>query len=148
MIIRTANLEDQMQITDCVNKAYEPYIERIGKKPAPMLDDYNTSIKNKHVYVADDGEIVVGIIVLIPQKDHMHLGNLAVLPSKQNKGIGGQLIKFGERLAASAGYQQLRLFTNELMHENITIYKKYGYSEIDRKTEDGYNRVFFVKVIK
>jgi hypothetical protein len=37
LTIRQARHEDQRAIVDCIQAAYTRYIERIGKKPAPML---------------------------------------------------------------------------------------------------------------
>ncbi len=39
----------------------------------------------------------------------------------------------------------LKLYTNEVMLENIAIYSHLGYVEVDRKTEDDYKRIFLRK---
>lgn len=143
--IRIAELKDEEQIIECINSSYEKYVDRIGKKPAPMLADYNPKIQDGCVYVVDQDSIIIGLIILIPKSDYLYLGNLAVHPSMQGKGIGRQLMKYAETLAVSSGFSKIRLFTNEKMYENLIIYKKYGYSETERKTENGYNRVYFIK---
>lgn len=40
------------------------------------------------------------------------------------------------------------LYTNELMSENIELYKKLGYRETERKTEQGYQRVYMSKALR
>ena len=145
ILIRIANIKDEDKIIDCIKCSYEKYIKRMGKKPAPMLDEYKSKIRSKYVHVVDKGNRIIGVIVLIPKKDHFYLGNLAVHPSEQRKGVGRQLMNYAEKLAVSSGFSAIHLFTNELVHETISIYRKYGYLEIDRKTENGYNRVYFVK---
>ncbi len=147
MHIRIANLEDEEKIVQCINNAYEKYIERIGKKPAPMLDDYQPKILDKCVHIVERGGRVMGIIILIPKANHLYLGNLAVHPSEQRKGIGKLLMNYAEKLAISLDLPEIRLFTNEAMFENISIYKKYDYLEVERKAENGYNRVYFVKYL-
>jgi len=146
--IRTATLADESQIVDCINRSYEKYIKRIGKKPAPMLVDYTGKILQGHVYVAEKDHTILGITILVPAVDHLYLGSLSVMPEMQGKGIGKQLIGFAENLSRELGLPEIRLFTNEKMYENISIYRRLGYLETERKNEDGYRRVYFKKVLK
>ncbi|MEQ9160672.1 MAG: hypothetical protein RLO10_10775 [Roseovarius indicus] len=39
----------------------------------------------------------------------------------------------------------MQLYTNEKMVANLSIYPHLGYAETDRRTEDGFNRVYFEK---
>jgi len=75
----------------------------------------------------------------------MHLENVAVLPHHAGQGIGKQLINHVESQAVAGGLDRVELYTNEMMHENITMYPLLGYVETERKTQDGFNRVFFSK---
>ncbi len=145
--IRVAKPEDEKMVIDCVNDSYTKFISRIGKKPAPMLDNYQYKISKELVHVFEEKGKIVGIIVLVPRPDHLYLGNLAVSPDYQGKGIGRQLMLHAESVTKSHGLPEIRLFTNELMYENLAIYSKYGYLETDRKTENGYKRVYFSKKI-
>ncbi|MCP3849863.1 MAG: N-acetyltransferase, partial [Gammaproteobacteria bacterium] len=78
--IREAVLSDAGEIQNCVQEAYQHYIERIGKPPGPMLDDYAEVIKSHLVYVAEsDG--VVGVLVLMKSENRFLLDNVAVDPS-------------------------------------------------------------------
>lgn len=40
MVVRPAKPQDAPGIAACVCEAYVHYIERIGKQPGPMLEDY------------------------------------------------------------------------------------------------------------
>ena len=42
---------------------------------------------------------------------------------------------------------ELRLYTHELMVENIALYQRLGYREVERRQEDGFRRVFMRKPI-
>jgi len=46
------------------------------------------------------------------------------------------------------GLSHIELYTNEMMYENRTMYPKLGYVETGRKTQAGFNRVFFSKVVE
>jgi hypothetical protein len=50
-------------VRDLVERTYTLYVERIGRRPAPMDDDYDKKTQQGQVFVADNGAIV-GIIVL------------------------------------------------------------------------------------
>ncbi len=116
--IREAVLSDAEEIQNCVQEAYQHYIERIGKPPGPMLDDYAEVIKSHLVYVAEsDG--VVGVLVLMKSENRFLLDNVAVDPSQQGKGIGMKLIKLAESDACRLGYKKIELYSHESMHENI-----------------------------
>ncbi len=43
---------------------------------------------------------------------------------------------------------EVRLYTNEAMAENLTYYPRHGYRETHRATQDGYRRVFFTKAVE
>jgi hypothetical protein len=57
------------------------------------------------------------------------------------------LIGFCEEAAWRQGFGKVQLYTNEKMTENLSIYPKLGYVEIDRRTENGFNRVYFEKAV-
>jgi hypothetical protein len=50
--------------------------------------------------------------------------------------------------ALQTGCDAIRLYTHELMIENIDIYKKLGYQETHRATESGFARVFRRKALE
>jgi ribosomal protein S18 acetylase RimI-like enzyme len=145
MNIKIAEQHHQQSIFECVNAAYSIYIDRIGKKPAPMLADYMELISKNLVYVISDNEELQGLIVLIPKENFLLIENVAVHPSFQGQGIGRKLIEFAITFAEEACIQEVRLYTNELMTENLMYYPKFGFIEVERRIEDGYRRVYMSK---
>lgn len=143
--IRCATLTDAPDITACVKAAYEHYIERMAKPPGPMLEDYATVVNKHQVFVAERDNIIVGSLVLIQQQTNMLLDNVAVHPSCQGKGLGKQLIDLAEQTAAQHGYTAIELYTHETMTENLAMYLRLGYSEIERRIEKGYQRIYLRK---
>ena len=143
--IRLAMASDGSAVSKCINEAYSKYIDRLGKKPAPMLADYSELIARQIVYVIGSELEMRAVMVLFREDNHMHLGNLAVDPDYQRRGLGLAMMRFAEELAISNGLREIRLFTNVLMTENLDYYSKIGYFEYDRRTEDGYDRVFMKK---
>ena len=145
MDIRIATEDDRQAILACVEDAYGMYIDRIGKKPAPMLADYSELISKSLVYVATDKEQIQGLIVLLLKGNYVLIENVAVCNLFQGQGIGRGLIEFAFMSAEEAGLQEVRLYTNELMSENLLYYAKFGFIELNRATEYGYRRVYMSK---
>jgi ribosomal protein S18 acetylase RimI-like enzyme len=144
-ILRPAEPADLQAVEHLVEAAYGVYVERIGRRPAPMDADYAALIGDGLVTVADRDGAVVGAIVLVPMADHMLVENVAVDPAAQGTGVGRRLMAHAEHEALGLGLSELRLYTNEHMVENIAWYPRLGYRETDRRAESGFARVFFEK---
>ena len=143
--IRVANTADVPAIARIVEYAYQHYIQRMGKPPGPMLDDYSTRALERVVWVIEDAKTIVGILVLLSKPDHLLLDNIAVSPSHQGRGFGRRLLEFAEAEALRRGYQEIRLYTHATMTENQQLYTAIGYEETGRDNEAGYERVFMRK---
>jgi ribosomal protein S18 acetylase RimI-like enzyme len=145
--IRPGDAADATEARRIVDAAYTRYIERIGKRPAPMLDDLAARIRRDELWVLEQGHAIHGIIVLLAEPDHLLLDNVAVDPTSHGKGVGGALIRFAEAEARRRGYDEIRLYTNAKMHENLAMYPRLGYEETGRAEQAGFQRVFFRKTL-
>lgn len=146
--IRPAREADAAAVSACVEAAYRHYIPRIGRKPAPMLDDYAEVIRDCQVTVAEmDGEIV-GVLVLSVRDGGFLLDNVAVAPSHHGKGVGRALLERAEAEARRQGFSSIYLYTHEKMTENRLLYAKIGYVEYDRRYENGLARVYMRKQLR
>ena len=144
-IVRAAIIEDASAVEECVVAAFEPYVERIGKPPAPMIADYPSLIRSERVWVAErDGE-VAGVLVQYVTEHGFYLDTVAVSPSWRGTGVGRALLQFAENQAIHCGFDSIYLCTNTKMTENQILYPKIGYTEYDRRAEAGYDRVFYRK---
>src|SRR5947207_15807635 len=109
-MIRRSHPEDRAAVEAIVHAAYAIYIERIGKPPGPMLDDYARLIADGLVSVLEDEDrTIAAIIVLVPQPNHLLLDNIAVQPEHQGRGLGRRLIAFAEDEGRRLGFAELRL---------------------------------------
>ena len=147
MRIRRARNDDTAAIREVVDSAYAQYVERMGKPPAPMLADYESLVTAGDVWIGDDEELVIGVLVMRPSSEALELENVAVSPSHQGHGYGRALIDFTERRARELGLPAVTLYTNEAMVENLRLYARLGFVETERRVEDGYRRVFFRKAL-
>jgi ribosomal protein S18 acetylase RimI-like enzyme len=145
MPIRQAQQADQLDVVACVQNAYARYLPRIGKQPAPMLADYYALIAQCVVYVLPGEEGIRGVLVMMPQDKSMFVENIAVDPRFQGQGLGHRLMAFVEQQARAAQLDEITLYTNEVMTENLLFYRKLGFEEESRYIDEGYRRVFLRK---
>jgi GNAT superfamily N-acetyltransferase len=94
-----------------------------------------------------DGDDVAGLIVMWARPDQWYVDNVAVWPERQGTGIGSILLARAEDVARSAGFTEIRLYTNEAMTANTTYYEYRGYVETHRSSEAGYNRINYTRAI-
>ena len=142
MIFREAKLEDHKIIITIALKAYEKYVERMGKEPAPMRPVIQ---KEDVVFVCEDNKHVIAFAILVKINDQIILDSIAVDTPHQKKGIGNNFIKFIEEYLMEQKVNKYQLYTNEKMIENIDWYQKIGFKIFKKVTEKGYNRIYFEK---
>jgi ribosomal protein S18 acetylase RimI-like enzyme len=146
--IRAATATDVPAIAGIVDQAYRHYVDRMGKPPGPMLDDYAARVLEGAVWVIEEGLAIAGIIVLLPRTSYLLLDNIAVSPARQGSGLGRRLLAFAEAEALRRGYAETRLYTHQTMEENQRLYASIGYEETGRGAEAGYDRVFMRKQLR
>lgn len=143
--IRLANQGDLNRIEEIVTMSYAKYVPIMGQKPAPMTADYGQIIEAGQIFVGIIENELVAMVVLKDFADYVLIGSLAVAPGFQGRGLGKAMLNFAEQYARNRAKSQTRLYTNVLMEANIVIYQKVGYHIYDRRDEDGFSRVYFLK---
>lgn len=114
-----------------------------------MTADYEEVLQSHDVFVLRENKdsVIVGSIVLGHQQgsDAVEINNLVVDVTAQGRGYGGVLMRYAADFAKSRGCCALELYTNVKMWENLGLYAKMGFVETERKTDAGYERVYFRK---
>jgi ribosomal protein S18 acetylase RimI-like enzyme len=147
LVVRPARAADVSRLAAVATAAYQGYVDRIGRAPAPMSADYAAAVRDGQVWVAEQDAEIVGLLVLVARPSHLLLENIAVLPSAQRRGIGARLLVLAEERARQSRLGEIRLYTNEAMTENLAYYARHGYVETHRGEQDGFRRVFFAKAL-
>ena len=145
---RRANDEDASNVAGLVDAAYGHYVERIGRPPGPMTEDYTDVIRNRQVTIAESRGTIVGVIVLTVTDEGFLIDNVAVHPSHRGTGLGRAFLEFAEGEACRAGFDSLYLFTHEKMTENLTLYSRIGYVEYDRRLHGDDSLVYLRKRLR
>ena len=144
---RPARAADVPILVRCARAAYARYVERIGREPAPMHDDFAALVVAGRVRVIERDGAVAGYAVAFERDGAMHLQNVAVFPERAGEGLGRRLIASVEDDARRLGCRAVDLYTNAAMRENLALYPRLGYVEFDRRREDGFDRVYFEKAL-
>ncbi len=142
---RAAVKADIDGVRRCAERAYGIYVERIGRKPAPMIADFEDLLARGALFVCEIDAAVVGFVVYRAQGDFLLLENVAVDPGFHGRGIGGRLIAQAETEGRALGLDRIELYTNAKMTENLALYAYLGYEPFDRRNEDGFDRIYFRK---
>jgi len=143
--LRAAQPADAGRLRDIATAAYGLYLSRMDRPPAPLLADYGALVAKGQVSVLAVGGALVGFFVAFPRAADYFVENVAVSPACQGAGHGRFLMAAAEDAARTAGKDTLRLYTNEVMTENVAFYEGLGYVVEERRQEEGYRRIFFVK---
>jgi GNAT superfamily N-acetyltransferase len=146
--IRAAAPADATGAAACVTAAYEHYIERNGLVPAPMRDDYGELIRSADVTVVERDGRIVAVLVLKTAAEGFLLDNVAVHPAIQGTGLGRYLLEHAEAKALRRGFDSIYLYTQEIMTENLALYRRIGYVEYARRQELGLHRVYMRKPLR
>ena len=70
---------------------------------------------------------------------------IAIAPAHQGKGLGRCLLEYAESEARRQGFDSIYLYAQEIMTENLALYRRIGYVEYDRRVELGLHRVYLRK---
>jgi ribosomal protein S18 acetylase RimI-like enzyme len=143
--VRLAAPGEAATLRAIAGEAYQRYVPRIGREPAPMWADYDAVVRSGEAWVAVDQGQVIGLTVLIAQPDHLLIENLAVRPSWQGPGVSSCLLAMAEDQSRRLRVAEIRLYTDVAMTENLAYYPRHGYTETHRAEQDGFRRVFFRK---
>lgn len=135
MILRRANPDDAVALTQVVKAAYAPF-QSLGLPP--VAEGIAEDIRDHNVWVAEIDSVVRGGIVLVLGAQ-AHIANLAVHPDAGGHGIGQALIAKVSEAAAAAGHQSLQLATHADMSATQAFYRKRGWAETGRAG----NKVYF-----
>ena len=146
MTVRLARPSDVSAMQEIAVRAYEPYVARMGREPAPMRPDFARHIAADTVFVWDDGDVKAYAVVITGGSEPL-LDNIAADPAVQGQRLGSKLLAHVEVRLREEGFKAYSLYTNVHMTENIAWYTRAGFTETGRGTQDGFDRVFFRKAL-
>ena len=126
-MLRRATIDDAPAIRALTREAYAKWVPLIGREPKPTGADYVEAVQKHRIDLLCAGSDPAALIEMIPGAGHLLIENVAVSPAFQRRGLGRKLMAHAEKVAASLGYGEIRLYTDKRFVENIELYGKLGY---------------------
>lgn len=145
IVTRRATPADAEPILALTEAAYDKYVPLLGRKPQPMTANYHQMAAEHPIWLLYLNDQLIGVLALICEADALLIYSVSVNPAYQKQGFGRFLLALAEQQAQQNGYSCLRLYTNALMVENITLYKRVGYKETGRESYLGSTIVHMAK---
>jgi ribosomal protein S18 acetylase RimI-like enzyme len=129
MEILRATLDNAEEILKLQKLAYQIEAERYNDYNIPPLKQTIEEIKkqfNTHIFLkaVSEGKII-GTVRAHEENETCYIGKLAVLPEKQNQGIGTALMREIEKCFTPKRFE---LFVGSKSDNNIHLYQKLGYN--------------------
>ncbi|WP_422104723.1 bifunctional helix-turn-helix transcriptional regulator/GNAT family N-acetyltransferase [Winogradskyella sp.] len=115
----------------------EPFDEEVLGKPETYIID-----KGGFIFFAIKNENVVGTVALMPTNEPgvLELTKMGVLPEERGQKIGQQLLQHCIDFAKTKDLKALLLYSNTKLENAIYLYRKYGFKELELKTDSPYKR--------
>ncbi|MEM1266391.1 MAG: GNAT family N-acetyltransferase [Pseudomonadota bacterium] len=147
MDIETASPDHATAIARLAEQAFDVWTPRIGRRPAPIAEDFPARIEEGRVRVLRQDGVMAGYAVVTPSADGFHIDAVAVDPARQGQGLGRRFLSHLEAEARARRAPRVTLQTNAEMDTNIAFYLWAGYAETGRVVEDGFRRINFEKAL-
>jgi ribosomal protein S18 acetylase RimI-like enzyme len=157
LTFRTAMHSDSQEVARVIRAAFTPYIRALGRELpaegsaayAEGWEQFAAELARGDVYVALDGELIVGAVRTRPKENALYIYQIAVDPVRQGTGVGSWLLLRIDEVARSRGLGGLTLETAEMAMANIRLYQRHGFEIVSRGPPDHgldpHTRVYMVK---
>ena len=100
----------------------------------PSTEVVRSRFEEGPVWVAVDGNAMIGTVSGLPDDDRFYIRSMAVRPDAQGLGIGQQLLDRLEGFAREGSFERMYLFTTNVLPGAQRLYEKNGFY-VKRETE-------------
>jgi ribosomal protein S18 acetylase RimI-like enzyme len=142
--LRRARPDEPQKIATFQRAAYERNRTLMGVEPIPLQADYDHVLRDYEVWLLDGEHDLAGILILEPRADDLLIWSVATAPDARGSGLGNRLLAAAENRAHELGKRLIRLYTGELLVENIGWYRRRGYA-IERTEAMSDRRIVHMK---
>ncbi len=111
----------------------------------PSVEKLQQDIDRKELYVLEENNQILGMIVLseiideeyipiswlTPSEKNLYIHRLAIHPGSWGKGYGQKMMDFAEDFARKLNFQSIRLDTFSLNKRNQKFYEARGYEKLE-----------------
>jgi ribosomal protein S18 acetylase RimI-like enzyme len=93
----------------------------------PDTDVVRSRFDEGPVWVAMDGNTMIGTVSGLPEPDRFYVRSMAVRPDAQGRGIGQRLLEPIEAFAREGGFERMYLYTTHVLPGAKRLYERNGF---------------------
>ncbi|MBV9066198.1 MAG: GNAT family N-acetyltransferase, partial [Methylobacteriaceae bacterium] len=112
--------------------------------PIPLQADYAEILRDYEVWLHESESKLEGVLILAPRPDDLLIWSVATAPAARGRGLGNRLLVAAETRARELGKRLIRLYTGELLVNNVGWYQRRGYA-IERTEAMSDRRIVHIK---
>ncbi len=142
--LRRARPDEAEKIAAFQRAAYARNRAILGVEPIPLQADYAETLRRYEVWLRGEEETTAGILILESRPDDLLIWSIATAPEARRSGIGNELLAAAENRARELRKNIIRLYTGELLVDNVAWYQRRGYA-IERTEAMSDRRVVHMK---
>ena len=134
MLVRRAEPGDAGEIAATIREAFaefEPLYTRAGfLATTPTADELRARWSEGPVWVAERSGAVVGSVSAVPRPGELYVRSMAVRPSAQGQGLGGELLRVVEAFGRERCDSRLALSTTPFLTAALRLYQRFGFRQV------------------
>ena len=135
--IRVAAPDDAERIAAALREAFveyrASYTAEAFAATTPAAEQVRSRMDEGPVWVAVQGDVVVGTVSVVPRGESLYIRGMAVLPAARGRRVGEALLRRVEEFASAQGCERLYLSTTPFLARAIQLYERAGF----RRNADG-----------
>ena len=112
----------------------------------PASDEIQKRWSDGPVWVAAQGDQLVGTISATPKSEGLYIRSMAVLPSSRGHGIGQLLLQAVEQFAIAQGFQRMFLSTTPFLAAAIRLYDQFGFQRSNEEPHELFGTSLFTMI--
>ena len=148
--IRRAVVEEAAIIARVLYQAFvefeAQYTPSAFAATTPTSDQIQERWSDGPVWVAIQGNQLVGTISAVPKGEGLYIRSMAVLSWHRGHGIGHLLLQAVEQFAIAQGFQRMFLSTTPFLEQAIRLYEQFGFHRTNNAPHELFGTPLFSMV--
>jgi N-acetylglutamate synthase-like GNAT family acetyltransferase len=145
--VRRAAIDDCAAIAHILRESFAEfkplYTDEGFAATTPGARQVQARIKEGPVWVALQGDTMIGTVAAVKKSNSVYVRGMAVLPRARGSGAGNNLLQQVETWAASQNIARVFLSTTPFLDSAIRLYEKSGFRRIDQGPHDLFGTPLF-----
>jgi len=126
--LRHARADEAEGIAAFQRAAYQRNRTVLGVEPISLQANYTKILRDCEVWLYEHDGKLAGVLILEPRLDDLLIWSVATAPDARGVGLGNNLLAAAETRARELGRRTMRLYTGELLVDNVAWYQRRGYA--------------------